>query len=308
MSVIHTGVKRLVESALVATGGAAAARRRRTSSVLVLAYHNVVPARLGSVGDVSLHLAQRTFAKQLDSLLESHDLVGLDAALHQVAPEQRTRRPRATITFDDAYAGAMTAGVAELRARGLPATIFVTPSLLDGGSFWWDTFADPAAGLDSAFRQRALTEGRGLNEEVATVARSASLATHEMPAFARGASMNDLFTALDYPGITLAAHTWSHPNLSALPDSMLAAELARPFEWLGQFGDRALPMVSYPYGLADQRVRDAARAAGYTAGFMIDGGWSSAPPRDPFAIPRLNVPAGVSENGFVLRAAGLIQG
>ena len=46
----------------------------------------------------------------------------------------------------------------------------------------------------------------------------------------------------------------------------------------------------------------------YVAGFMIDGGWTTAAPRDPFAIPRLNVPAGVSRNGFILRAAGLIQG
>jgi hypothetical protein len=53
---------------------------------------------------------------------------------------------------------------------------------------------------------------------------------------------------------------------------------------------------------------DASHDAGYTAGFMIEGGWTTPDPRDPFAIPRLNVPAGVSRDGFVLRAAGLIQG
>jgi hypothetical protein len=54
-------------------------------------------------------------------------------------------------------------------------------------------------------------------------------------------------------------------------------------------------------------VHAAAREAGYAAGLMIDGGWVAPPPRDTFAIPRLNIPAGVSRDGFVLRTAGLLN-
>ncbi|HWG35181.1 MAG TPA: polysaccharide deacetylase family protein, partial [Gemmatimonadaceae bacterium] len=227
-------------------------------------------------------------------------------AISQIGPGDA--RPRAAITFDDAYSGAITAGIAELRSRHLPATVFVTPGFLGGKSFWWDVFADTETGLDPALRERALAEAHGLSAMVGAIAQRSGVGMHDMPAHACGASLGQLHAALEYDKMSLAAHTMNHPNLISLTDAELAQELAQPLEWLRQFGDRALPMVSYPYGLADNRVRTAARTAGYTAGFMIDGGWTTAAPRDPFAIPRLNIPAGVSRNGFILRAAGLLRG
>jgi peptidoglycan/xylan/chitin deacetylase (PgdA/CDA1 family) len=306
LSVVRTGVKHALEAALRATGVPTIARSRRSRDVLVLAYHNVVPRSSDSAGDRSLHLSQASFAAQLDALMRTHEVVSLTDVLTQTAPRQS--RPRAAITFDDAYSGALTAGVQELRTRQLPATVFITPSFLDGRSFWWDTLADPRRGLDAHVRERALSEGRGLNTEVLALAARMGLPTYEMPPHARGASTEQLNAALQYDRITFAAHTWSHPNLVSLPNAELAEELQRTRTWLRCFGERALPMVSYPYGLADKRVQNAAHEAGYTAGFMIDGGWTVAAPSDTFAIPRLNVPAGVSTNGFILRASGFIQG
>jgi peptidoglycan/xylan/chitin deacetylase (PgdA/CDA1 family) len=152
-----------------------------------------------------------------------------------------------------------------------------------------------------------LTEARGLTPDALALAQRSGIRVNEMPPYARGASLADINAALTYDGLSLGAHTWNHPNLTTLSDSELADEFTRPLGWLRQFGDRALPMVSYPYGLANLRVMDAARAAGYAAAFMIDGGWTSPDTVDKFAIPRLNVPAGVSRNGFVLRAAGLLS-
>ncbi|MEO6864361.1 MAG: polysaccharide deacetylase family protein [Gemmatimonadaceae bacterium] len=257
-----------------------------------------------------MHLTQHAFGRQLDALMKTHEVVPLSDAMMIGPPNDITgrARPRAAITFDDAYAGAVTAGLWELRARGLPATIFVTPGFLDGQQFWWDVLADASEGLNADTRRRALVDGRGFNRDVLSAALQIGLPTRQMPACARGAAIADLDSALEYTGITLAAHTWNHPNLTALSDAELADELARPLVWLDRFGDRALKMVSYPYGLADPRVQNAARVAGYSAGFMIDGGWTRTPPHDPFAIPRLNIPAGVSHDGFVLRAAGFLQG
>jgi peptidoglycan/xylan/chitin deacetylase (PgdA/CDA1 family) len=189
----------------------------------------------------------------------------------------------------------------------MPATVFITPSFINGKAFWWDVLADPTAGLDASLRVRALTEARGLTDEVITLARADGLHPREMPAHACGASEHELTAALNDAPISFAAHTWRHPNLVSLVDSDLADELARPLEWLQRFGDRMLPMISYPYGLTDRRVMNAARTAGYTSAFLIDGGWTTPTPPDHFAVPRLNVPAGVSRNGFVLRAAGLIK-
>lgn len=306
MSVIQAGVKHVFETALVFGGGASFSRRAHTEHLLVLAYHNIVPSGMDVVGDRSLHLSQSAFAAQLDALIRTHDVVPLGESMSEIPTRQS--RPRAVITFDDAYSGAMTVGIRELRARNLPATVFITPSFLDGRSFWWDVLADPRRGLDPRVRERALSDGRGLSTEVLALAAQMGIPVHEMPPHARGASTEQLNAALQHDGITFAAHTWSHPNLTALPDAELAEELQRTRTWLHCFGERSLPMVSYPYGLADRRVQQAAADAGYTAGFMIEGGWTVAAPTDIFAVPRLNVPAGVSTNGFILRAAGLLQG
>jgi peptidoglycan/xylan/chitin deacetylase (PgdA/CDA1 family) len=310
MTSARDDVKHVVETALIAAGGAAFARRKHAQHLLVLAYHNVVPSGSERTGDLSLHLSQHAFAEQLDALLDTHDVIPLAEALEPANSHTRQTkmRPRAVITFDDAYAGALSAGVAELRARSLPATIFVTPGFLDGRSFWWDVLSDERTGLDNETRKRALTECRGLTDDVLELASRTGSPIQEMPVHARGASIDDLNAAVAGGQISLAAHTWNHPNLTVLSDTELTDELIRPLQWLRRFGDHVIPAVSYPYGLADARVQRAARDAGYSAGFMIDGGWTTFAPPDRFAIPRLNIPAGVSRSGFVLRAAGLIQG
>lgn len=309
MSSLRGGVKARIEAALVASGAAAFIRRTHAQQLLVLAYHNIAPSGSDIAGDQSLHLPQDAFAAQLDALLETHDVVSLhDAVTSLRSADRRAQRPLAAITFDDAYSGALTAGVAELRRRDLPATVFITPGFLDGKAFWWDSLSDPVTGLDPTLRGRALAQGRGLLAEVLPLANDLGVPQRAVPSHARGASTDMLAAALDHPRLTFGAHTWNHPNLMTLSDDELAYELTAPLQWLGQFGDRALPMISYPYGLTDDRVQDAARNAGYVSAFMIDGGWTTPAPHDRLTIPRMNVPAGVTRNGFTLRTAGVLQG
>jgi hypothetical protein len=86
----------------------------------------------------------------------------------------------------------------------------------------------------------------------------------------------------------------------------LTEELARPLAWLReQFPEHSLPAISYPYGLRSPSVETAARDSGYTMGFLVAGGWLPAHGADPFALPRLNVPAGMSADGLALRLSGL---
>ena len=196
----------------------------------------------------------------------------------------------------------MTAGIAELERRGIPATVFVTPAYLEGHAFWWDMLTPPnAEGLTDNVRETALTKHRGRQVEIQPPTDAA------LPRWARCAGTHDLEAALRFDKLSLASHTWSHPNLMRLTDVELANELTTSREWLGRYANRAVSMVSYPYGLADARVWRAAQTAGYTAGFMISGGWIGDQPHDMQALPRLNVPAGVSHAGFAIRAAGMMN-
>ncbi len=304
---IARGAKLLAEASLSGSGLARIARAQRRRDVLVLAYHNIVPEGARAVGDASLHLPQRAFARQLDALRTTHRVVPLAEILSGTGESDR---PRAAITFDDAYAGAVEAGVAELVRRGLPGTVFVAPAFVNGGTFWWDEIADAAAGeVEPAVREHALTALRGRVEEVRAWAAGEGIRLNSLPSHQRVASERALAEAAAQPGITLASHSWSHPNLTALTAAELDEELTRPLAWLrARFGS-VVPWLTYPYGLYSPEVEAAAARAGYEGALRVEGGWLSpaAGGYRPHALPRMNVPAGLSQRGFELRAAGLLR-
>ena len=135
---------------------------------------------------------------------------------------------------------------------------------------------------------------------------SAGRSSSRAPSHARGAQEHDLVAAAGRRGITLGSHSWNHPNLARLDDAALATELTLPLDWLRERFANVLPVISYPYGLSSARVEGAARAAGYTAGLRIEGGWLSGnATQDAFALPRLDVPSGLSTAGFELRTSGV---
>jgi len=293
------------EHVLVSSGVERLSLRWHRGDVVILAYHNIVPAGEEATGDRSLHLPQSVFARQLDLLARTHDVVSLSTALTSPA---RGRRPAAAITFDDAYAGAVTAGLPELARRGLPATIFVTPAFLDGRPFWWDALSlGFPLGMPNAIRDRALTEHRGESEAILGESESRLELAARLPDHARGAPLAALATAAQSDGVDLASHTWSHPNLTTLDTQRLDEELRRPFTWLRARFANVRPYVSYPYGLSSPRIERAAADAHYEAALCISGGWMHAPPRAPFSVPRVNIPSGLSLPGFRLRAAGVIR-
>jgi peptidoglycan/xylan/chitin deacetylase (PgdA/CDA1 family) len=294
--------KSLLESLLL-LGPSRVGRWLHRGRSLVLAYHNIVPHGAAVTGDASLHLSQNTFASQLDLLVSLCQVVPLQALVESNRGSHD--RPRVAITFDDAYQGAVTTGIGELRKRGLPATIFVAPRLLEGRSFWWDELVPAGApALPEETRARALTELKGCDDEIREWARQAGMPEKRSDRHATGASVAELSQAMAHEGLTLAAHSWSHPNLTALPDATLTEELRKPLEWLNARFDRVLPYLAYPYGLGDRRVVSAAKQVGYRTSFRIEGGWLPKAGAG-WDLPRLNIPRGISSKGFELRLSGL---
>ena len=298
-------LRRGVELSLVHAGGARLARRLRPVDTVVLAYHDITPDQQASFGERSLHLPVEQFRRQLDWLQETHHIVPLEQVADLRASDGRAR---AIITFDDAYRGAVTQGVAEVARRGLPATVFVNPGLIDGRQFWWDMLADPASGeLAAELRRQALDECGGREDEIRRrwpVDGSGS--PSRVPAHAGPARLGDLRSAVRLPGVSLASHTWSHPDLTQLTEERVASELSDSLAWLRKRFEQVIPWLSYPYGRSSPSVRRAVAAAGYQGAVLVEGGVVRDRRKvDPYAVPRVNVPAGVSLEGFMLRVAGL---
>jgi peptidoglycan/xylan/chitin deacetylase (PgdA/CDA1 family) len=294
---MRASLKRLAESALGRGPVAAAGRRRLRGRTIVLAWHDVVPDTAPAAGDRSLHLPFSRFRAQLDRLVATHDVVPL-AAIHA---HPARGRPRAAITFDDAYVGAVELALPELVRRGLPATVFVTAGRL-GSTFWWDRYAGPD-GLEDSLRAECLGRFGGDEARIGERATQASWPAADLPPRLRSATEDELRAAARLPGVTLGAHTWTHPSLPACDGERLRDELVRPLDWLLQRFGNTIPWLAYPYGHADARIAAAAAAAGYAGAFLVSGGYLDAG-FAPHLLPRYNVPAGLSPDGFAARLAG----
>jgi len=297
-------LKRALEHLLVAGGVTDMAHRFGRSRRLILAYHNVTPHGATSAGETSLHVGQAAFAEQLESLAQVARVVELDRILDP-APG-RDRAIHVAITFDDAYRGAVTAGVEELVQRALPATIFAAPALLGDRPMWWDALAQAGGGqIPPDVRQEALDSCAGRKHEVLRWADSHGFRLADMPPHARTATESELQRAVCLPGISVGSHSWSHPNLSRLDAASLAEELTRSKSWLESRYASFVPWLAYPYGVSSAAAERAAEAAGYVGAVRMDGGPLRAGGILRYRLPRLNVPAGLSSNGFRLRLAGI---
>lgn len=269
--------------------------RRRPGDRLILSYHNVVRDGCVVRGDTSLHLPLSRFREQLRAVSDVADIVTLSDLLNV----EVTDRVRVAITFDDAYAGALTLGVPACDAVGAPCVVFVAPSLL-GCVPPWDDLASRGAWTD-ADRHRFLTVGQGRASST-SVAASA-----DDPC--RIASERELESMLSSSAaVTLGNHTRTHANLSALSGEEALAEIEGAAFWLrDRFAERSTRAIAYPYGLAPSTaVLSELRAAGLV-GLMNAGGWISTGVPVPIErVPRWNVPAGLSPRGFRLRMRGLL--
>jgi peptidoglycan/xylan/chitin deacetylase (PgdA/CDA1 family) len=85
-------------------------------------------------------------------------------------------------------------------------------------------------------------------------------------------------------GIAIGSHAVSHPHLTTLSEVELRRELNESREEIEDRLGRPCDDLAYPYGEHDERVRAAARAAGYRRAYALRGSRS-----DAYAAPRLDL-------------------
>ena len=211
----------------------------------------------------------------------------------------------AAITFDDAYNGVFEHALPVLAAAGLPSTISVVSGFADHPAYtWWDTLG--ARGLLSdKIRDVALSTCRGLGPEVLAAA-DAALPAGALPHVFLPASWDRIAAAAanGRDGVDLGSHTVRHPNLMTLTDTELDEEMSRSRREIHDRIGKEPEVMAYPYGLWDPRVLGAASRAGYRIGLTLDVR-AFAGGGDLLAVPRINVPAGISLDALACWAAGI---
>jgi peptidoglycan/xylan/chitin deacetylase (PgdA/CDA1 family) len=107
---------------LRASGATGLLRRLRRAPV-ILCYHNIVGDADAAAGEPGLHMPRSRFEGQMRWLAAHYEIVPARELV--AAPTlPRTGRPRAAVTFDDAYAGVLEHAIPVLRRLRVPATIF----------------------------------------------------------------------------------------------------------------------------------------------------------------------------------------
>jgi peptidoglycan/xylan/chitin deacetylase (PgdA/CDA1 family) len=260
------------------------ARLRPGATGAALCYHRVGDPQGRAGHQLVPALGTRLFSAQLAMLKARFRLVTASELPAAAASRRRGERFPLAVTFDDDLACHAQVTLDLLRAHRVPATFFVGGAALDGPRpFFWEALQRALdAGLpadDPLLPAVPDPYGRGgahrLADAIRTLPRAERDAlTLELVERAGGEPpepglREDALRTLVAAGFELGFHTRDHESLELLSGDELAAALRDGRERLEAIAGHALTTIAYPFGNADARVAQAARDAGFTAGYTL---------------------------------------
>ena len=107
---------------------------------------------------------------------------------------------------------------------------------------------------------------------------------------------------MDSAGVTIGAHSRTHPDLRACTPHELECEVRGSKEDLEDLLAKPVTSFAYPTGLTDERVQAAVAAAGFTSAVTVRPGWWRSATK-PLEIPRSFV-QNFSDATFLAAIAG----
>lgn len=154
------------------------------------------------------------------------------------------------LTFDDGFLGVHEHAAPVLTALGWPATVFLVSQLIGQRDDWCEAH-NPSGVTYPLMDASHIRELRG-------------------------------------QGFSFHSHTRNHADLPTLDDRQLHDQLAGSRTDLQALAGEETAFLAYPYGHYDDRVLQAAQAAGYQAAFSVQPGFNRRD-IDRFRLRRLDV-------------------
>jgi peptidoglycan/xylan/chitin deacetylase (PgdA/CDA1 family) len=275
-------------AALYRLGPVAPTVRTLRPRALVLAYHRV--ARV-SFDPFRLAVSPERFEAHLAVLRRRFTIVSLPELVAGLRGG-RYRDGSVAITFDDGYEDNASAAYPIAARMGAPMTVFATVDpMLSGSRFWWD---------DLALRTETEEERSAFHRDLkALPADARRRRLDQLPVRQREAlgdvgrpmTTDELREFAGRPGVTIGAHTMTHPSLGCMPASVQAEEWTRSRQALEAMLARPVSLAAYPFGRGDDVTdlsRQAARGAAYAAAFTTVHEVIT-PGKPLHALPRLTV-------------------
>ncbi len=291
-------LNRLIRPALSVTG---------RGKLTILIYHRV------------LRIVDPLFPDAPDAARFDEQMSWVAAALNVIPLNEATemlqdgRLPgrAACITFDDGYADNAEVALPILRRHGLSATFFVATGFLDGGRMWNDTIIEavrraPGTSLDLGFlglknrsmdtpasRRATIDEIIGKLKYLPPIKRQMQVDTlahaigEQLPhdLMMRSEQVRSLHAA----GMSIGAHTVTHPILTQVDDTEALREMRTGREALESILGTRVSLFAYPNGKPETDYSPAhvtmVRDLGFTAALSTHAGAAEAS-SDRYQLPR----------------------
>lgn len=341
MRLVSPFFKRVVYPTL---SGAGVFRRAAARGLAVVTYHGVVPEGYDPV-DTALDgnlVSAETLRRQLRLLRSHYDLVTPEDVLAWREGGRELPARAVLVTCDDGLLNQLSDMLPVLQQENVRCLFFVTGASVGeqrtmlwyeemfqvvlraaAGRFevscdgivisgelggheqrrgvWWDSVkrlsqvsAEARANFLRAMRtQFGLEEWKGIDESEGARRRFGLLTAAEVSELASG-------------GMTIGAHTMSHPVLALAPVEIARAEIAQSRIRLESVLQKRVWAFAYPFGDArsvSRQVLAMPQEVGYAAAFMNFGGGLGAD-LPAYALPRIHVTADMSLAEFEAHVSG----
>ncbi len=344
MKLVSPFLKRVLYPCLAGSGYL---RRRGGSSPAIVTYHGVLPPGyepMDAALDGSL-VTPEALRQQLHLLKTHYHLISPEQFLLWCEAKQDLPTRSVLLTCDDGLRNTLTDMLPILQEAEVSCLFFVTgaslsetpamlwyeelylmflsaprafalelPQLgvvraaerLEKRSLWWD-LVKKFSGYDADSRRAQMEEVRvqlGLAENWSSVCC-------EDPARGRRFLMLNLpeLRRLAGSGMSIGAHTLSHPLLSQVSPELAWREISESRCGLEGALGQAVWALAYPFGdtgSVTQRELEMAGQAGFTCAFLnVGGGFGAEMPR--FAIPRVHVRGDMSLAEFEAHLSGFYR-
>jgi peptidoglycan/xylan/chitin deacetylase (PgdA/CDA1 family) len=256
------------------------------ASVKVLLYHACEPEESDYIKGLRSNTMPAVFGAHLDFLQRFYRLVSLADLERGGVPSRAV-----TITFDDGYRSVYTDAYPHLRARSIPATVYLVTSVLDTGQLVWVNqlnwlllrlpevsrpLATAALNLDANASVPTILDRARVCYDKETIDRLVTAIREAAPS---GSGQDDgerLYVTwaevaeMSNHDVTFGSHTVFHPSLPRLRPEEMHSEMTVAQQTIAaRLG--SCQSFAYPFGDVDDDVRQVAQDCGFDSIMEVGG-------------------------------------
>jgi peptidoglycan/xylan/chitin deacetylase (PgdA/CDA1 family) len=292
----------------------------------ILRYHAICGPEGDDYAEASICVTPAAFAHHVAYLTSKYTVVALPEAVNRMRQGKPLPRNAVALTFDDGYADNLAAARL-LHAHGATATFYITAGCLAGELPFWPSeirqlvarITAPAIHLRTNDEEVSIPCSTAAERRVALRALARLFKSHPIPvreSFREQLRQQAGGTVGGSPmltweqlremrrlGMTIGAHTVTHPNLPSAGLADATAEIVGSKARLERELDAEVTMFSYPNGGAERYytpdLQRVVRQAGYAAATTSCNGFAG-PTSDPYALERVQVAERLEDLVFAL--------